>query len=348
MTSSHGSVLTASHATRKTSMRRQLDLFGEAPPPPLAPHVTDADRTLATALPSFVRLGTSTWTFPGWGGILYEGSPSQDALVRGGLGAYARHPLFRTVGIDRSYYGPLQDKDLEGYAAQLQGTELLAVSKVWEEITMIAFPAHPRFGDRAGTRNPSFLDPSRTQDEVLAPYAHNFAEYTGPFVFEIPPAPQGMLPDERAFSSAIERLLTALPAQFRYAFELRNRELLTARYLDTLRAHGAIHCFNMWTAMPTVGRQLELPGVITSDVVVCRLMLPPATRYEAMKKAYEPFNRIVREQPDMRSDVVRLALACEELSVKALFVLVNNKAEGSAPLTVKALAEAIVRAREGR
>ena len=100
--------------------------------------------------------------------------------------------------------------------------------------------------------------------------------------------------------------------------------------------------------MPTVGRQLELPGVITSDVVVCRLMLPPATRYEAMKKAYEPFNRIVREQPDMRSDVVRLALACEELSVKALFVLVNNKAEGSAPLTVKALAEAIVRAREGR
>ena len=98
----------------------------------------------------------------------------------------------------------------------------------------------------------------------------------------------------------------------------------------------------------TVGRQLEVPGVITSDVVVCRLMLPPATRSEAMKKAYEPFNRIVREQPDMRSDVMRLALACEELSVKALFVLVNDRAEGSAPRTVKALAEAIVRAREGR
>ena len=67
-----------------------------------------------------------------------------------------------------------------------------------------------------------------------------------------------------------------------------------------------------------------------------------------MKKAYEPFNRIVREQPDMCRAVMRLALACEELSVKALLVLVNNRAEGSAPRTVKALVEAIVRAREGR
>lgn len=329
-------------------MRRQLDLFGEAPPPRLRPHVTDSDRALAAALPSYVRLGTSTWTFPGWKGILYEGSPSHDELVRSGLHAYARHPLLRTAGIDRSYYGPLQDEDLLGYAAQLEGTEFLAVSKVWEELTMIAFPAHPRFGERAGTRNPGFLDPERTRREVLAPYARHFADHTGPFVFEIPPAKQGSLPDERAFSSAIERLLTALPTQFRYAFELRNRELLTARYLDTLRAHRATHCFNMWTAMPSVGRQLELPGVITSDVVVCRLMLPPATRYEAMKKAYEPFDRIVREQPDMRTDVVRLAEACEELSVSALFVLVNNKAEGCAPLTVRALAEAIVAAREAR
>lgn len=329
-------------------MRRQLDLFGEAPPPRLWPRVTDSDRALAAALPSYVRLGTSTWTFPGWKGILYEGSPSQDELVRSGLHAYAQHPLFRTVGIDRSYYGPLRDKDLLGYAAQLEGTDFLAVSKVWEELTMITFPAHPRFGARAGTRNPGFLDPERTRSEVLAPYARHFADHAGPFVFEIPPAKQGTLPDERAFSSAIERLLTALPAQFRYAFELRNRELLTARYFDTLRAHGAIHCFNMWTAMPSVGRQLELPGVVTSDVVVCRLMLPLATRYDAMKKAYEPFDRIVREQPDMRSDVVRLSEACEELSVKALFVLVNNKAEGSAPLTVRALAEAIVAARKVR
>jgi hypothetical protein len=44
----------------------------------------------------------------------------------------------------------------------------------------------------------------------------------------------------------------------------------------------------------------------------------------------------------MRSDVARLADACDALG-KVLFVTVNNKAEGSSPLTVRALAERMTR-----
>lgn len=331
--------------------KEQLGLFAPEPPPRLDAIVTPRDRELARALPSFVRLGTSSWTFPGWGGVLYAGKPTQEQLVEHGLAAYASHPLFRTVGIDRSYYGPLTEADLAGYAKALAGKDLRAISKVWDELTTFVFPHHPRFGERAGKRNRSFLDPARFTDEVLAAYTGSFAPHAGPFVFELPPIPEGALPSERSVPDAIEHLLGALPTQFRYAFELRNRELLTPRYFDVLRAHRAAHCFNMWTAMPTVGRQLALRtsrgGALTTDFAVCRLMLPPATRYEAMKQAFEPFDRIVREQPDMRADVVQLEEACFEANVKELFVVANNKAEGSSPLTVKALAEAIVRAREG-
>lgn len=314
--------------------KRQLGLFAELEHEPevraiIEPH----DRELAAALPRFVRLGTSTWTFPGWANVLYQGTPTQEDLVRRGLAAYASNPLFRTVGIDRSYYGPLGEQDLARYAENLAGTDFLAVSKVWSELTT--------FVDRTGKKNPSFLSPERFIDDVLAPYTHSFARFTGPFVFELPPIPEGALADARVLPDAIAHLLERLPATFRYAFELRNRELLTPRYFDVLRAHRAAHCFNMWTAMPPVGRQLALKGSITTDVVVCRLMLPPATRYEQMKKAFEPFNRIVRAQPEMRDDVVRLAEACDELDVKALFILANNKAEGCSPLTVKALAEAL-------
>ncbi|CAN5558210.1 hypothetical protein BH09MYX1_BH09MYX1_14260 [soil metagenome] len=322
--------------------RDQLGLFASQ----LQAVITERDRELAKTLPKFLRFGTSSWTFPGWGGVLYAGKPSAEELVRDGLKAYASHPLFRTVGIDRSYYGPLTDADLGEYARALGGVDFLAVSKVWDELTTVVFPHHPRFGDRAGRRNPDFLSPERFLDEVLAPYTRSFAQYTGPFVFEIPPVPEGALPSDRAIPDAIERLLVRLPSTFRYSFELRNRELLTRRYFDVLRAHRAAHCFNMWTAMPPVGRQLELPGSITTDFAVCRLMLPPATRYDAMKKAFAPFDKIVRVEPDMRSDVVRLEEACAKLEVQGLFVLVNNKAEGSSPLTVKALAEAIVRARD--
>lgn len=320
-------------------MGSQLGLFGETR---TRPHVDERERALARKLPTSVRLGTSSWTFPGWGGIVYEGSPSEADLLADGLRAYASHPLFRTVGIDRSYYGPLTSRDLAGYAAQLS-PGFLAVSKVWEELTTFVFPKHPRFGDRAGTKNPRFLDPDEVLETVLAPFAESFAPYTGPFVFELPPAPTSAIGDGREHAVAIERLLTRLPTTFRYAFELRNRELLTPRYLDVLRAHRAAHVMNYWTAMPTVGEQLAMKGSISADFVVLRLMLPPRTRYEQLKSAYAPFDRIVRQDDEMRRDVVAVVRACEALGAD-VFVIANNKAEGSAPLTLEALARAITSA----
>ena len=304
------------------------------------PVIGDEERAIAADLPPWIRLGTSSWTFPGWGGIVYAGNPTNAALVRSGLKAYAAHPLLRTVGIDRSHYAPLTRDDLAGYAAQLP-EGFRAVSKVWDEITTRVFPSHPRFGARAGQLNPSFLDPVRTREVVLAPYTEAFTDHAGPFVFEIPPMPRQFLPDPEAFARAVDTLLAGLPKPFRYAFELRNRELLTRRYLDTLRAHGASHVLNFWTAMPTVGEQLTIPGVVTAPFVVARLMLPPYTRYEDKRAEYAPFDKIVCAQPAMREDVVVLAERAAQLGVRAVFIIVNNKAEGSSPLTVFALARAL-------
>ena len=321
----------------------QLSLFGAAGEK-VEPYVDGGAIATSARLPPNVRLGTSTWTFPGWSGIVYAGKPSQAQLVKSGLEAYARHPLLRTVGIDRSYYGPLTREDLEEYAAQLP-PGWLAVSKVWEEITTFAFPAHPRFGARAGQRNPRFLDPETTVREVLEPYEAAFADHAGPFVFELPPSVDR--PDPEPFARAIDRLLRVIAPRFprfRFAFELRTRELLTPRYLATLRAHRAAHVLNYWSQMPTIGEQLAIPGILDAPFTVARLMLPPGARYEDQKAAFAPFNRIQIPQPSMRADVVRMVLMSSAFGPKDIFVLVNNKAEGSAPLTVFALASAIANA----
>ncbi len=96
-------------------------LFG--PPPeaaPVAPAETDDElQRLARRLPASIRLGTSSWSFPGWQRIVYGGEYDEARLARDGLPAYARHPLLRTVGIDRSFYQPLSAQQYAAYARQV-------------------------------------------------------------------------------------------------------------------------------------------------------------------------------------------------------------------------------------
>ncbi len=58
---------------------------------------------LARQLPAGLRLGTSSWHFPGWKDIVWRETAAPGDLSRYGLAAYAQHPLFSTVCIDRSF-----------------------------------------------------------------------------------------------------------------------------------------------------------------------------------------------------------------------------------------------------
>ncbi|MDP2417971.1 MAG: DUF72 domain-containing protein, partial [Hydrogenophaga sp.] len=75
---------------------------------PLPPD--EATRALAASLNPRIHLGASTWSYPGWAGIVWDKGPYSDAvLAKNGLTAYAQHPLLRCVGIDRSFYRPLTE-----------------------------------------------------------------------------------------------------------------------------------------------------------------------------------------------------------------------------------------------
>ncbi|MBU6438037.1 MAG: DUF72 domain-containing protein, partial [Betaproteobacteria bacterium] len=86
----------------------------------IAPARLDARVTkLQSSLPPLLRLGTSSWYFPGWRGLVWGERYTQSALSRHGLTAYSKHPLLRTVSIDRAYYRPLAAIDYARYAAQV-------------------------------------------------------------------------------------------------------------------------------------------------------------------------------------------------------------------------------------
>ncbi len=315
-------------------MSSQLELFGGPSLPPL-PEPDPQLCRLAAGVPDHVRFGTSSWTFEGWKGLVYHRRyASQRQFVRESLAEYARWPLFRTVGIDRSFYAPLTSDDLEPYARQLpEGFECCL--KVWQDLTTLVFPNHPRYGDRAGMRNPGFLDPVVFDEQVIEPLRRSFAGHVGALILEIPPNSRAQ---PRDLEAGLERLLRRYDGSFHLAVEIRERHLMTGRYLSILRHFGASHVFTYWSRMPPLKDQLERAGTMPGPKVVVRLMLPPGLTYEDTKKAYEPFDRLVEPQPRMRDDVMRLIRDAGDNGYP-IYILANNKAEGSSPLTVKALAE---------
>jgi uncharacterized protein YecE (DUF72 family) len=290
---------------------------------------------IAARLPPNVRFGTSTWSFPDWAGIVYSRRASVTELAREGLAEYARHPLLTTVGIDRSYYAPIPHEDLLRYASQLPA-EFPCCAKAPESVTSASQPARSKTSTRGA--NPDFLNPQLFVEEMLEPFGDVFREHTGPFVFQFPPAPASLSPSPSEFAEKLDRFLGALPADFRYAVELRDASLLTAEYRGVLARHRAAHVLNYVTAMPM---PLEQAGIVPPEAApfaVIRLLLPPGTRYAERSLALKPFVRLTDPDDDMRAQVVALARRAVAANIP-VSVLVNNKAEGCAPLTIRALAE---------
>lgn len=293
-------------------------------------------RDLAARLPPLLKCGTSSWSFPGWAGIVYGREATQAHLSRHGLAEYARHPLLTTVGIDRSYYAPIPVDDLRAYAGQLP-PRFPCCAKAPASVTSFVVPGGRR---DAPEPNPHFLSPERFAVEMLEPFAVAFADHCGPFIVECAPTPRGFPADPHAFAERLDRFLAPLPREWQFAVELRDPRLLTAEYARVLERHRAGHVYNAWSAMPTPGAQAQTLDPARLAFVVVRLLLKPGTWYEDARDAFKPFNRLVEPDAGMRDEVTDIVVRAVARAQPA-WLLVNNKAEGSAPLTIRALAERI-------
>jgi uncharacterized protein YecE (DUF72 family) len=323
-------------------MSPQLALFDDADGvDPVA--LDDAIRRLAGRLDRRIHLGTSSWSFPGWTGLVYalrNGRPAtEQELARGGLAAYAAHPLLRTVSLDRTFYAPLSREAFAAYAAQVPAGFRFVVKAP----AAITDPAIRRPGSGEPARdNPSFLDAAAATTAFVEPAVAGLAAAAGPLVFQFPPLGRRLLADVPKLVARIGRFLAALPRGPVYAVEVRDPELATAALAAAVAAAGAVPCLAVHARMPPVAEQARILGLATArGPVVARWNLHAGKVYEQAKADYFPFDRLVDEDPASRTalaDLLRLAAAAD----RDAFVTINNKAEGSGPLSVRRLAEAVV------
>jgi uncharacterized protein YecE (DUF72 family) len=278
-----------------------------------------------------VRFGASSWNYPGWGGLVYHREYEGRGASARMLEEYAAFPLFRTVGIDSSFYAPPTEETLAAYDRSLP-PGFPCVSKVWNQLTVHTF-SKALDKARAGQVNSDFLNPDLFLEAVYEPYQRYFADHAGPFVFEFQAVARGSGMTAERFAVRLDEFFSALPREGQYGVEIRNEEFLTPMYFAVLREHGVAHVFNSWTRMPSIGDQLNLPGSVTGPFIVARALLQPGRTYDEAVDAFAPYDRIQDPSPPLRQDLLRLIQTAVHTRIPA-YLLVNNRAEGSAPMTV--------------
>ena len=290
-------------------------------------------------LPDTVRLGTSSWAYDGWKDQVYRQAYPKNRFATDCLREYAAyeyggHRLFRTVGVDHSFYRPPTAAQWAALAAQVPD-DFRICSKVWEEVTIPAYADHPRYGAKAGRPNQRFLDAALFAETVLDPLREGLSGRAGPLIFEF----QRVGLDPTSFVKALDRFLAALPGGQPYAVEVRNPLILGPRYADLLRAHRVAHVYNHWTFMPPLAAQHEKLGRrFTAACSVIRLLTPLGLAHAEAVRRFAPYDRLVAPQPRMRADVLALIRQAMEDGT-AVYVLANNRAEGNAPMTIQAIAD---------
>lgn len=311
---------------------------------PEHPQILPVIQPLADLAARGIWIGTDSWNYPGWDGIIYDMGAYTGKTGRRSDGIFREHSLqdygkvFRTACYDASFYSFPDGGTVEHLRRRMPENFRLAM-KAPEAVTCRTWPKSPRLGARAGQRNKSFLDAAlfvRAFLEPLEPIRHA----AGPIIFQFPAFTKSDFSRGADFVTTLEPFLAALPKAWRYAVEIRNKTFLHADYFAALRRHGVAHSLTNWDRMPSIGEQMAAHGddCFPAGFICARYLMTPGTKYAAAVKAFEPFSRIQKVDTEARASLRRLILRAQAQGREA-FLFVNNRLEGCAPLTIADVVE---------
>lgn len=307
--------------------------FFDQPEPPLARPLHRPLRDLAA---HNILIGASSWKYEGWLGQIYtperyfvRGRFSRRKFEAECLAEYAE--TFPIVCGDFSFY---QFPAPEFWARLFASapSSLMFAFKVPEMVTVKRWPRHARYGEAGGHANEFFLHSGLLQAEFLDRLAR-YQRQIAVLIFEFGAMSRTGVQE---FVADLEPFLDSLPAHFRYAVEVRNREFFDPLYFDALRARNVAHVFNAWSRVPELPQQIARPEAFTADFIVSRALLRAGRVYEDAVAKFQPYSRIQDPNPGARRSLKALIERAQRNKQPA-FLFVNNRLEGNAPGTIQAV-----------
>ena len=310
----------------------QLDMFaGPRPARPLTISAAPVDETtsaLANRLPAPLRMGTCGWAHPGWAGSIYEHTHPAVHLQREGLGAYAHHPLLSTVTLERTRHRVPPRAQLRALAAQTP-----------EAFRFVAYTPYgcacPSFG--RNKPNPDFLSP-QLGARLVGELIEGLGSRLGLVLLEIPYGDPASYGGRRRVADRLARLLAALPAGPSYALEPHDHKWIGPAYARMLDETGAAACRAVHPSTPPLD---ELDALATNAPLVVHWACAPRFDYESHARYLQPFDARCQPDPDTLARLVP-RIHASLTAGRPTWVLVDNLAEGCAPQSIAAIAQALV------
>ena len=288
-----------------------------------------------------IYIGGSSWKYEGWLGQIYSreryltrGRFSRKLFEAECLREYAE--TFPTVCGDFAFYQFPSEEFWRRLFAHVPAGFRFAF-KVPEQITCKLFPSHARYGPQAGKENEAFLDNRVLQEMFLRPLLP-YREKTALLIFEFGAFGRRSFAELGEFLDRLDPFLAGLPPEFRYAVEIRNPEFLEKDYFSCLRSHRVAHVYNAWSKMPELRHQMAIPDSATADFLVSRALLRHGRVYEDAVGMFAPYTGIQDPNPEARESM-RVLIGRARENQQFLFLFVNNRLEGNAPLTILSLVD---------
>jgi uncharacterized protein YecE (DUF72 family) len=251
-------------------------------------------------------LGTSAFTAAGWQGTFYpEGTKSSGYLTY-----YASK--FKTVEIDSTYYGTPSASTVMAWH-QKTPSDFVFAAKVPQVITheKVLVDCEDEFGE--------FMETVGILGNKL-----------GPLVFQFPHFDRWKFAKQEDFLAVLTPFLKKLPANHKFAIEIRNKSWFNAAFADLLREHKIALVLQDLSFMPRPWEFKEQIDFVTTDFVYVRWL----GDRKGIEEQTTTWDKTVVDRREDLSKWVELFRQFVSRDLK-VFAYANNHYAGNGPGTVK-------------
>jgi uncharacterized protein YecE (DUF72 family) len=271
---------------------------------------------------SILRVGTSSWKYPSWKGLVYTKATGIDYLAE-----YAAR--YDTVEVDQWFWTLPEPETAARYASVTPDGFRFTV-KLPNALTLTHF--YRKKGETALRPNPEFLSVPVYHDvlsrmEALAPKI-------GMLMFQFEYLNGQKMASQRELLGRLGGFIDAIPRTLPLAVELRNPWGIDRRYFEFIAEKGLSHVFLQGYFMPSIFESWDKYRSFIRSSVVVRLHGPDREGME--KQTGESWDRIVAPKDEELSLLVDMMKDMRDRSL-TVYLNVNNHYEGSAPLTIERL-----------